>query len=1312
MAWMFSLLLVPVAWAANVDVQISSFTDAPDPATRGGLITYTTVVKNGGPAVASNVLVTWPIPATTTFVSVNDGSGGGVCAHDGLTPGQVTCTYATVPVDDTTAATWKTIALVIRTTATTPGTITPSVSVTQTGNTDTNAANDSLGQNTTINAGADLSFAISGTPNPSFGAGNVTWSINGSNLGPDTSGPITVTVPLPATLGYQSNSGTGWSCSYSNPNVTCTRAALAASTAYPALSIVTKIASQISGGTLTVGGSISETTVGDPVSSNDSATASVTVNPGLDLQITQDAASPASANAGGTAMTFVLRPSNLGPYDAATGATVSFPLPSGFTLTSASGTNGWTCGSAGSPITVTCALNSNLASGAGSVLTIVTGTPATVSSSTVYTLTGTVSVNAGGAADQVAGNNTAARSVTVTPVGLDLSLTKSKSPAIVAQNANMTTTITVSSATGGLTAAAGTITVTDVLNTTYETYVSGSGTNWSCSASALPAASQTVTCTYNAALNGGASASTLILTTQAMTAGTATNNASVSYSGSPGDYNSANDGPVAASVTVTAVPNSPDLVAGLTVSTPGGVLTTLEANESTVTYTATLTNSNATAADAVDTRMTLTIPARVTGTLLSAITVNVTNTSGLSTASYTCTAAGVLASSSIVCNQAAATVLKPGDVVTFTVPVSRPLLDGTFTNPPSVAVTSTTQGDPTPANNTATASITIDPVADIELVSKLITSANPARAGTNVTYVVTIRNNGPSSATGVSMTDVFTIPVGDTGFTFISATASNSGTCSGLTANTSYASGTPTLTCSWAAAIASAATRTVTIVIRPNWMTGDPTRTLSNTASVTTTTVENPAGGDNGNNSQSASLTINAALADALINNTDTPDPLGYDPAAGAVGVASTNNDITYDVAVTNNGPSLVSGLGFTYTMTPPAGKTVVFRGDGAAAGVAAANSSGTIAGSICNNVGSSVTGPATLTLTCSFAAPGQLATGLTTHRYLVFRVGTAPSTRGDTYTTNSTVIINETDSNSTNNSEGETTTVRQRVDLTIAKTPSINPVQLRQPLNWTITLTNVGPGNSDTTTLTDTLPAGMSYFGATPSFTTTGGKSGNCTVVAQLMTCNISTGSASPFNVGEVATITVPVRMTAYPSGGTTQNCATAVTDQVDPATGNNTAVCTSLTVQRSTLAGRVFSDPNRDGIYAGSDVGLNGWSVTLTGTDAYGNAVNTSQTTAGSGANIGTYSFTDLSPADATGYTLAETQLATYVNGPTDPTAHALSGAPVAGDQGSYSRGGLAGNTTYSAIKLAADQDGTNVQLPGSASSQPVRACVCGQQ
>jgi hypothetical protein len=83
----------------------------------------------------------------------------------------------------------------------------------------------------------------------------------------------------------------------------------------------------------------------------------------------------------------------------------------------------------------------------------------------------------------------------------------------------------------------------------------------------------------------------------------------------------------------------------------------------------------------------------------------------------------------------------------------------------------------------------------------------------------------------------------------------------------------------------------------------------------------------------------------------------------------------------------LATGTGFTYTMTPPAGKTITFRGDGPAANVAAANPVGNIPGSLCDQLGNSVTGPATLTINCALPAPAQLFNATSVTRHLVFRV-------------------------------------------------------------------------------------------------------------------------------------------------------------------------------------------------------------------------------------------------------------------------------------------------------------------------------------
>lgn len=68
--------------------------------------------------------------------------------------------------------------------------------------------------------------------------------------------------------------------------------------------------------------------------------------------------------------------------------------------------------------------------------------------------------------------------------------------------------------------------------------------------------------------------------------------------------------------------------------------------------------------------------------------------------------------------------------------------------------------------------------------------------------------------------------------------------------------------------------------------------------------------------------------------------------------------------------------------------------------------------------------------------------------------------------------------------------------------------------------------------------------------------------------------------------------------------------------------------------IAGTVFMDDNHDGIQQGSDAGLAGVQVTLSGTDWQGNPVNTTTVTDASG----NYSLVNLPPADGAGYTLTQ--------------------------------------------------------------------------
>jgi len=71
-------------------------------------------------------------------------------------------------------------------------------------------------------------------------------------------------------------------------------------------------------------------------------------------------------------------------------------------------------------------------------------------------------------------------------------------------------------------------------------------------------------------------------------------------------------------------------------------------------------------------------------------------------------------------------------------------------------------------------------------------------------------------------------------------------------------------------------------------------------------------------------------------------------------------------------------------------------------------------------------------------------------------------------------------------------------------------------------------------------------------------------------------------------------------------------------------------------------------DGIFhSATDPGINGVTVTLTGTDINGNPVSLTTTTATIAGQAGSYAFTGLEASNGAGYTITETQPSAYLEG-----------------------------------------------------------------
>ncbi len=186
---------------------------------------------------------------------------------------------------------------------------------------------------------------------------------------------------------------------------------------------------------------------------------------------------------------------------------------------------------------------------------------------------------------------------------------------------------------------------------------------------------------------------------------------------------------------------------------------------------------------------------------------------------------------------------------------------------------------------------------NIDLAISKLDSRDPVMVNNNFSYTITARNNGPSPATGVTVTDAL-----PSGLTFVNA-SSTQGTCSG----------TSTITCN-IGALAVNATATVTINVTPT-IAG----TISNTATITANEPEQ----NQTNNSATATTSI--SLLPSITGRILNAGNNGLSNVT--VTLSGTQSSVTQTDASGNyQFNNLTQGGSFTvtpskqdYTFTPPA---------------------------------------------------------------------------------------------------------------------------------------------------------------------------------------------------------------------------------------------------------------------------------------------------------------------------------------------------------------------------------------------------------
>jgi uncharacterized repeat protein (TIGR01451 family) len=464
---------------------------------------YTIIATNSGSTPTSGlVTVTDTLPAGLTATAIS--GTGWTCVL-----GTLTCTRS-----DALAAgsSYPAITVTVTVANNAAASVTNSVSVS--GGGQTNTANDSATDATTINQLPDMTIAKSHSGNFTQGQVGASYTITATNSGfAPTSGLVTVTDTLPAGLTATAISGTGWTCVLGT--LTCTRSdALAAGSSYPAITVTVNVANNAAA---SVTNSISVSGGGQTNTANDSATDVTTIDQLPDMTIAKSHSGNFTQGQVGASYTITASNSGFAPTSGL--VTVTDTLPAGLTATAISGT-GWSCVLG----TLTCTRSDALAAGSSYPAITVT---VDVANNAAASVTNSVSVSGG---SQTNTANDSATDVTTIDQLPDMTIAKSHSGNFAQGQVGASYTITATNS--GFAPTSGLVTVTDTLPAGL-TATAISGTGWTCVLG-------TLTCTRSDALAAGSSYPAISLTVDVSSTapGSVTNSATVSGGG---ENNAANN---------------------------------------------------------------------------------------------------------------------------------------------------------------------------------------------------------------------------------------------------------------------------------------------------------------------------------------------------------------------------------------------------------------------------------------------------------------------------------------------------------------------------------------------------------------------------------------------------------------------------------------------------------------------------------------------------------------------------------------------------------------------------------------------------
>jgi len=1062
-----------VVTPVSATADLSALKSGPASVTAGDAITYTVVVTNAGPSNANGAQFSDPVPAAITGISATCGAPSG-----GATCGAVNVAGNTVTSAITSLPAGASVTFTIDGTAPADAmSLSNTASVTPpTGVSDPVGGNNSSTSTSNVGASADISIVKNG-PSTVVSGSAISDTLVIANAGPSGADGTTYSDTLPAGI-----TGATAICGDASGGAVCAAPSVVGNTVsgtlptFPAGGAVTITID----GTAPIGATTltNTATAATPANVDDpnpgNDTSTVTTDVGAAADIALTKTVDNAAPNVGETVTFTVTASNDGPNDA-TAVAVTDGLPFGFGLVSATPSQGTY-----TPATGLWDIG-DIALGATATLTI------TVSIDEPGPLTNTATVSASDQTDQDTSNNSAGVALNA---GASADLAIEKTVDNPTPNVGDTVTFTITLSNNGPNGATG-AEVTDMLPAgltlvaampSQGSYASAAGV-W----------------TVGDIANGGVA--TLALTVSVDQPGAIINVATITgeNENDPAQGNNesgaAVNGQLADIQVLKTVDNAAPNVGD------------------TVTFTITARDNGPN--DATGVAVTDNLPAGLAFVSVSASQGSYSEASGVWTIG-TLDAAGA------------------GSTATLTI-VASVQQAGALTNTASVSASD--QPDPNSTNDSASASLNGNPLADLA-----VTKSGPASVipGDAIVYTIVVTNNGPSDAANVVVVD--TTPAG---LVF----AGNAGACA-----TPYPCTIATL------ASGASATVTTTMNVPADYAGANP---VVNTAHANSDTPDP----DNTDNQGSASTAVGPGSADLTI--------VKEGPATVPAG-----NAVIYALIITNNGPSPANGA--AYNDDVPADLLLFDARCGNETGGAACVTQPTISGhNVSGTIGSLPSGGSVIVNVFSNAPATAITVSNTAT--LTAPAGITDPNPGDNSSSVDTTVI----------AGPALADIRVEKSGPASATPGAN-------VTYALTVTNDGPDTAANVMLFDPAPAGLTFVSATTPCQSgfpcaIGDLSNGASTIVSVTFAVPADATGSIVNTATVGSDTVDPNMldndstvsTPIVPGGS--SAALAVVKSGPPSVAAGTAMTYTLSVTNNgpdAAANAVLSDPTPAGLtFIGAD-------------------------------------------------------------------------------------------------------------------------------